>query len=454
MKYTSINPTNGKVLKKYPTLKDRELEEVLQGAEFAFDINRTSTPIIRANRLLELQEEIEKHKEELAHLITVETGKPVRESLAEIEKCKLVCSFYAENAATFLADKQIVTDFRESTVQLSPEGIILGLMPWNYPFWQVFRFAVPTITAGNSVIVKHSPNVPQCALAIEKLFKDAHFPEGVYQNIFATNEQISTLISDRRIQGVALTGSVKAGENIGEQAGKQIKKCVLELGGNDAFIVLADANLKEAASIAVKSRMQNTGQSCIAAKRWIVEKSVMEPFLAIVKEQIQELQMGDPRKMETDIGPIARKDLMDNLVDQIQRAKTAGAKVWMGGEKVKGNGFYFQPTLLTDVKPGNPAFEEEFFGPVAVLIEAQNVHNAIELANDSEFGLGASLWTTDLAKAKRLARQIETGQVFINEMVQSNVHLPFGGTKKSGIGRELGSFGITEFVNVKTVVVG
>jgi len=454
MKYTSINPTSGKVLKKYTTLKDRELEEALQSAEFAFDINRTSTPSIRANRLLELLEEIEKHKEELAHLITVETGKPIKESLSEIEKCKAICTYYAENAADFLADKHIETDFRESIVQLSPEGIILGIMPWNHPFWQVFRFVIPTITAGNSVLVKPAPNVPQCALAIEKLFKDAHFPEGVYQNIFATNEQVSTLIADDRIQGVTLTGSVKAGKTIGEQAGRHIKKCVLELGGNDAFIVLADANLKEAANVAVKSRMQNAGQSCIAAKRWIVEKSVMEPFLAIVKQQIIELQMGDPRKLETDIGPIARKDLWDNLADQVLRAKAAGATVLLGGEKVKGNGFYFQPTLLTNVKPGNPAFEEEFFGPVAVLIEAQNVHNAIELANDSQFGLGASLWTTDLSKASRLARQIEAGQVFINEMVQSNVHLPFGGTKKSGIGRELGAFGITEFVNIKTVVVG
>jgi len=454
MKYTSINPTSGKVLKKYTTLKDRELEEALQSAEFAFDINRTSTPSIRANRLLELLEEIEKHKEELAHLITVETGKPIKESLSEIEKCKAICTYYAENAADFLADKHIETDFRESIVQLSPEGIILGIMPWNHPFWQVFRFVIPTITAGNSVLVKPAPNVPQCALAIEKLFKDAHFPEGVYQNIFATNEQVSTLIADDRIQGVTLTGSVKAGKTIGEQAGRHIKKCVLELGGNDAFIVLADANLKEAANVAVKSRMQNAGQSCVAAKRWIVEKSVMEPFLAIVKQQIIELQMGDPRKLETDIGPIARKDLWDNLADQVLRAKAAGATVLLGGEKVKGNGFYFQPTLLTNVKPGNPAFEEEFFGPVAVLIEAQNVHNAIELANDSQFGLGASLWTTDLSKASRLARQIEAGQVFINEMVQSNVHLPFGGTKKSGIGRELGAFGITEFVNIKTVVVG
>lgn len=456
MKFISINPNSGKVLKKYSTIGSKEIEPALQHSEFAYDINRTSNINLRTKRLLELMTLLDSRKEELALLITTEMGKPIREALAEIEKCKTVCTYYAENAATLLADKEIETDltFSKSTVQYAPLGIILGIMPWNFPFWQVFRFAIPALTSGNSVILKHSPNVPQCALAIEKLFKDAHFPEGLFQNLFLSNEQVSQFIKDERIQGIAFTGSLKAGKNLAQQAGKNIKKIVLELGGNDAFIVMPQANLKEAARLAVQSRMLNAGQSCIAAKRWIVDKNVVEPFLQIATEYINNLKIDDPRKMETDMGPLAREDLRSNLIGQIEKSVKMGAQLHFGGEVLGKKGYYFSPGILSHVKPGMPAFEEELFGPIATVITADSVHHAIELANETKYGLGASLWTTDLAQATRLAKQLNVGGVFINSMVQSNVNLPFGGVKQSGYGRELGAEGIFEFVNVKTVVIG
>ena len=458
MKYISINPTNGRELQRFNTLTAKELEIKLQQADFAYDINRTTDIAVRSKRLTVLAECLLQKKEELAYLMTVEMGKPIHQALAEIEKCTSICHFYAENAKQVLSDKTIETPFSNSIVQFAPLGIVLGIMPWNFPFWQVFRYAIPALVAGNTVLLKHAPNVPQCANALEQLFIDAQFPEYSFQNIFASNKQVGQIIADERVQGVAFTGSLKAGSIVAEQTGKNIKKTVLELGGNDACIILADANLKNAAETAILSRMLNTGQSCIAAKRWIVDKKVIAPFLELVTEMVQQLKIDDPRKPDTDIGPMARADLRQTLIDQINASVKKGASVLIGGNlndnsyKNDNNGYFFEPTILTDVVPGMPAFDEELFGPVGSIIVANNEHHAIELANKSQYGLGAAIWTTDITMANKLAKQLQVGNVFINGMVQSNVHLPFGGIKKSGIGRELSKEGLLEFVNVKTIV--
>jgi len=440
-------------MKKFSTFSNKKVEERLKKSVFAFDINRTSSLTVRGKRLLVLSELLEERKEDLAKIITLEMGKPIKEALAEIAKCRTICDYYAENGKTFLADQEINSPFTQSVIQYAPLGIVLGIMPWNFPFWQVFRFAIPALMSGNSILLKHAPNVPQCAEQIEKLFKDAHFPEGLFQNLFLDNEQTGRLIAADAVQGISFTGSLKTGSVVAQQAGKFIKKTVLELGGNDAFIVLKEANLKEAADVAVRSRMLNAGQSCIAAKRWIVDKIVMDPFLELVKEKINELLIDDPLSMNTDIGPMARLDLREVLVQQIKQSVEMGAKIALGGKAGTGKGYFMQPTILTDVTPNMPAFDEELFGPVATVILAENERHAIELANTSKYGLGASLWTTDLTKASRLAKQLQVGSVFINGMVQSNVHLPFGGTKKSGYGRELGIAGLLEFVNLKSIVV-
>lgn len=453
MKYLSTNPTTGQIMKKFSTFSNKQIEEALKKSAFAFDINRTSALNVRSKRLMALSELLEERKEELAKMITLEMGKPIKEAIAEVSKCRTVCDYYAEHGKTFLEDQQINSPFTQSTIQYAPLGTILGIMPWNFPFWQVFRFAVPALMSGNSVLLKHAPNVPQCAESIEKLFKDAHFPDGLFQNLFLDNEQAGKVIASDIVQGIAFTGSLTAGSIVAQQAGKSIKKTVLELGGNDAFIVLKDANLKEAAEVAVRSRMLNTGQSCIAAKRWIVDKIVLEPFLELVKEKINELLIDDPLSMDTDIGPMARLDLREVLVQQIQKSVALGAEIALGGKAGTGNGYFMQPTILTNVQPNMPAFDEELFGPVATVIEVENERQAVELTNKSKYGLGASLWTTDLTKAARLAKQLQAGSVFINGMVQSNVHLPFGGIKKSGYGRELGIAGLLEFVNLKSIVV-
>lgn len=452
MKYISQNPANGKILKSFNSISDKELEKKLVDSLFAFDINRTSSVSIRCKRLLQLADQLENKKAELANIFAVEMGKPIKQAMAEVEKCKTVCHYYAEKSKEILKEQEIETSFSSSIVQYAPLGIVLGVMPWTYPIWQVIRFAIPALVAGNSVLLKHSPLLPQSALAIEQLFKDAHFPENLFQNVFLSKEQVDRLLGDQRVQALAFAGSLESGRVLAAKAGSMIKKSVLELGGNDALIVLADAKIKEAAETAVASRMMNNGQSCLAAKRWIVDQQVAEPFLDICMDLVSKLIVDDPRKPETTIGPMATAELKAQLLDQITEAESKGARLMIGGKSINRKGFFVEPGILFDVKPGMQVFDQEIMGPVGSMIIAGDTHHAIELANNSQFGLGASIWTTDLKKSSRLAKQLKVGSVYVNSMVQSNVNLPFGGIKNSGYGRELGTFGLLEFVNVKTIV--
>ncbi len=453
-RFTTTNPYKNQLLKRFKMQSNANIEEVLKRASFGFDINRTSAFNIRSRRLKAAALALEESKERFARLITLEMGKPIKESRAEIDKCIWVCNYYAEHAKLHLKEEQIKTDYSQSIITYSPLGVILGIMPWNYPFWQVFRFVAPALMAGNAVIIKHAPSVPQCALAIEEVFRKAHLPEGLYQNLFIPIRKVSNLIADDRISAVTVTASTAAGAKVGESAGRYIKKCVMELGGNDPFIVLDDANVKLAAEIGVKSRLLNCGQSCIAAKRFIVTKKVHDHFVQLFKENMLHLKMGDPMNEETQIGPMSREELAVKLERQVERSIRAGAKVMMGGSRPSHlEGAFFHPTLLTNVQPGMPVFDEEVFGPVASVIQVENTQEAIDMANKTEYGLSASLWTVDIERATRLSRQIHAGSVFINEMPSSDPRLPFGGIKKSGYGRELSAFGLKEFVNVKTVVV-
>lgn len=454
MRFETINPVNNELVKRFAAHSWRQVQGMLKKSETGFDINRTSTLAIRSKRMKALAELLENKKLFCAQLITLEMGKPIKEAIAEIEKCARTCHYYADNAKFFLADEVITTSYSSSMVSYMPLGAILAIMPWNFPFWQVFRFAVPAIMAGNVVILKHAPNVPQCALLIEDLFKQASFPEGILQTLFLDHNKIKWVIEDPHITAVTLTGSDAAGSKVAEIAGRSIKKTVLELGGSDPFIVLEDANVKEAAKVAVASRMVNCGQSCIAAKRFIVMETVFSDFVREYVDNLLQLNMGDPTDITVDIGPMARQDLADNLERQVKESMKMGAEALIGGGKPHAaEGAFFNPTLLVKVRPGMPVFDQEVFGPVASVITAKTVNDAIELANKTKYGLGASVWTTDTEKALRLARQIQAGSVFINEMVVSHPSLPFGGIKQSGYGRELAQAGIREFTNIKTMVV-
>jgi len=452
MKFESRNPFNDKLLQKFNLLKDRELEEALQKAEYAFAINRTSAIPVRTKRLLNLIRVLEERKEVAAALMTEEMGKPIQQAIAEVDKCIQLCQFYMDSTAEFLKDQQVETDAIKSSIYYAPLGLILGIMPWNFPFWQVFRFAIPALMTGNAVLLKHAPNVPRCAAFIEDLFVEAAWPDHLFQNLYISNEQVARVIEDDRIQGVSFTGSLKTGSIIGALAGSNIKKCILELGGSDAFVVLADANLKEAAHVAIASRMLNNGQSCIAAKRWIVDQVVAESFVSLVQEEISRLVVGDPKDPNTDVGPMARKDLALELHRQMEDSISQGARVLYGGGIRKSGTSMFEPTLLVDVEPGMPCFDEETFGPLATVIVAEDDQDAIMLANQSKYGLGASIWSTDRDRANILAKQLQCGTVTINGMVKSHVELPFGGIRNSGFGRELGQFGLMEFINIKTIL--
>jgi succinate-semialdehyde dehydrogenase/glutarate-semialdehyde dehydrogenase len=390
------------------------------------------------------------NKEEYASIITSEMHKPITQALAEVEKCALLCKYYYENAETFLATKSIKTDASESYVVYEPLGVILGIMPWNFPFWQVFRFAVPTLIAGNTVVVKHASNVPKCAELIESIFKAAGFPKECYQNLPIPSNKVSDIIANPIIKAVSLTGSEQAGVAVATEAGKHLKKCVLELGGNNAFIILEDANLDKAVATAVNARMQNAGQSCIAAKRFLVHETIVDAFIEKFKIAIQNLKIGNPLDKETQIGSLARVDLAEELENQVQKSIQMGAQLITGGKRYEA---FFEPTILTDVIPTMPVFKEETFGPVAAITTFKTIDEAIELSNQSEFGLGVSLFTQDVDFIKTKISAFNEGAVFINEMVKSDPRLPFGGIKKSGYGRELAEEGLKEFVNVKTVVI-
>ena len=451
MAIQTIDPTSNKVVKTFEALSKAQTENRLQLARDAFKKWRDVTLNDRSVLMRKCADILLDDKDRYASLMTLEMGKPVREARAEIEKCASVCLYYADNAQDFLKNEPAKTDAHESYVRFDPLGTVLAIMPWNFPFWQVFRFAAPTLMAGNTGLLKHASNVPQCALAIEEVFTKAGFAEGIFQTLLVESDAVEAIINDNRVQAVTLTGSEGAGAKVGAQAGKALKKTVLELGGSDAFIVLQDANLDAAAKTAAKSRMINTGQSCIAAKRFIVAEQIAEEFTEKMKRHMLALQPGDLQNEVTDYGPMAREDLAEELLKQVQKSVDKGAKIICGGNRPGKPGAYFNPTILANVTPGMPAFDEEMFGPVAAIITANSEQHAIELANQSCYGLGASVWTENTARAQEMARQIEAGAVFINALVKSDPRMPFGGIKRSGYGRELSYFGIREFVNQKTV---
>lgn len=454
MSFATRSPSNGKLMKRFKDLSDRELERKVRKSEEAFDVWKKNAYPVRGKALKAAANVLRSNKEEYAQLMTLEMGKPIQGARAEIEKCAWVCEYYADNTKRFLKDEEIKTEAQSSFVSYEPMGIIFAIMPWNFPFWQVFRFAAPSLMAGNVGLLKHAPNVPQCGQAIQDIFERAHLPEGAFQNLLINENKAHRLIRDERIQAVTLTGSETAGRKVAETAGKNIKKSVLELGGSDPFIVLEDANLKLAADAAVQSRMLNSGQSCIAAKRFIVIDTVVDRFIDLIKKRVEALNVGEPTNEDTDIGPLAREDIANGVLKQVRSSIRNGAQVVTGGGHVNGKETFVQPTILKDVTKDMAVFKQEVFGPVLSVVEVKNNDQAIKMANSSKYGLGASLWTEDTEKGQRLARHVEAGNVFVNSIVQSDPRLPFGGIKNSGYGRELSYHGLMEFVNAKTISIG
>src|SRR6184192_2376903 len=451
MALASINPATGEKLKEFSPLNDAEIEKRLSQAEKAFGRYRRTTFAERAELLQAVSELLFQEKQTLAEIITLEMGKLFRDSVAEIEKCARGCRFYAENGARFLEEEPAQTDAAESYVEYQPLGPVLAIMPWNFPFWQVFRFAAPALIAGNVGLLKHASNVPQCALAIEEIFCRAGFDDGVFQTLLIEPNQVEKVIVDLRVKAVTLTGSEKAGSAVASTAAREIKKSVLELGGSDAFIVMPSADFESALSTAIKARIINTGQSCIAAKRFIIADQIYDQFLSQFVARMRSLKLGDPMDETTEIGPLATEQILDGVHDQVQKTIAAGAKLLTGGNRIHGTGFFYEPTVLVDVPKESPAYREEVFGPVASVFRVRNADDAIQFANDTTFGLGSSAWTNDREEQKRFASELETGMVFINAMVASDPRLPFGGVKRSGFGRELGAAGIREFTNTKTI---
>ena len=452
MAIATINPATGETLKTFTPLTDAEIETKLALAADTFQSYRQTTFEQRRQWLNRAAEILEQDTLKFATIMTTEMGKTLQSAIAEAEKCAKVCRFYAKKAPEFLADVEIASDASKSYIAYQPLGTILAVMPWNFPFWQVFRFAAPALMAGNVGILKHASNVPQCALAIESILTEAGFPPGAFQTLLIGASQVKAIVEDDRIKAATLTGSEPAGAALASAAGQQIKKVVLELGGSDPLIVLSSADLNEAVTTAAKARMLNNGQSCIAAKRFIVAESIRDRFQTELLQQFKTLTIGDPMDKATDIGPLATDSIRAELDEQVQNAVKQGAKVLIGGAAISDRpGNYYQPTILTDIPIDSPVAQEEFFGPVALLFTVKNIDEAIALANNIPFGLGASAWTNDPAEIERLTAEIEAGAVFINGMVKSDPRLPFGGIKRSGYGRELSSQGIHEFVNVKTV---
>ena len=448
--FKSIHPFDQSVVGEFPLMNSSDVQKKLDLASKAFAEWKKTSFAHRGSLMLKVASIIRNNKEEYARTIALEMGKLLSEAKAEVEKSATACEYFAQHAEEFLKDQTMVTEAKRSFVAFQPVGALLAIMPWNFPFWQVFRFAAPALMAGNVGLLKHAPNVTRCSLIIEKIFSEAGFPPGVFQSLIIEVNLVEGIISSDIIQGVALTGSEAAGSQVGSIAGKNIKRTVLELGGSDAFIVLPDADLEKTVKIATQSRMQNVGQSCIAAKRFIVLEEIKEKFVAQFAESIQSLVQGDPFNEKSTLGPLARLDLAEKLEVQLRKSTEAGAKLLVGGQR---NGCNFQATLLDNVRPGMAAFEEETFGPLAAVITAKTEDEAIALANKTRYGLGATVWTQDLKKGERIARELDSGSVLINALMRSDVRLPFGGVKKSGYGRELSEFGIKEFVNVKTISV-
>ena len=451
MSLVSINPATGEEIKRYDELSSREIDERLDRAAAAFDRHRRTSFGERAEKMKRAAAVLEERSRHWAEIMTREMGKPITQAQAEAEKCGWVCRHYAEHAEEYLRDEQVDTDAARSYVAFQPLGPVLAVMPWNFPFWQVFRFAVPALMAGNVGLLKHASNVTGCALAIEEVFREAGFDGDEFQSLAITSDPVAGIIDDERVRAATLTGSGGAGRAVGGEAGSQIKPSVLELGGSDPFIVLDDADLEHAVEVGVKARMQNNSQSCIAAKRFIVEEGVADAFTERFVEEVEAMTIGDPMEEDTDLGPLAREDLREDVHDQIERATDDGAQLQTGGEKLDRTGFYYAPTVLTDVAPDTVAFEEEIFGPAASITTARDADHAVELANRSPSGLGGAVFTGDPQKGEDVALRLEVGCAFVNEMVKSDPRLPFGGVKESGYGRELSHYGIREFVNIKTV---
>ena len=447
----TINPANGKTLRTFQPLSSAEIEEKLKLASDTFRRYR-KTPFAERARMLNVAAAIlENEKRDFGALMTTEMGKTIGSAIAEAEKCAWACRYYAENGERLLADEPVATNASRSFIRYQPLGPVLAVMPWNFPFWQVFRFAAPALMAGNTGLLKHASNVPQCALAIESILCRAGFPAGAFQTLLIEAGQVDAVLKDDRVVAATLTGSEPAGRSVAASSGAQIKKTVLELGGSDPFIIMPSADIEEAVITAVKARTINNGQSCIAAKRFIVERSIYDNFEQRFVDRMRALKVGYPMNTTTEVGPLATGKIRDELHEQVERAVAGGARLLVGGKKIDGPGFFYEPTVLADVPRSSPVFHEEFFGPVAMIFRARDVAEAIEVANDSPFGLGSSVWTRDESEQAQFTEGIEAGQVFVNGMVASDPRLPFGGVKRSGYGRELGVFGIREFVNVKTV---
>ena len=451
MAIATINPATGETLKTFNAHSSDEVNAKIDKAVAAYKAHRLSSFSDRSSKMRRAGEILIERKNELGKLMTLEMGKPIKAGVAEAEKCASACFFYADEAEEMLAPIEVETKGGQGSVQFQPIGPVLAVMPWNFPFWQVFRFAAPALMAGNVGLLKHSSNVPQCALAIEEILRDAGFSEGVFQTLLIGSAEVSGLIADNRIAAVTLTGSEGAGRSVGESAGRALKKAVLELGGSDPFIVMPGADIAAAAKTAVTARMINNGQSCIAAKRFIVHESVYDEFVELFVTGVKNLRVGDPMSEATDVGPLATSAIRDELAEQVEKTISMGARALNGASKLDGAGNFYAPTVLVDIPPSSPADEQELFGPVASVWKARDIDHAIEIANSSRFGLGASAWTENAAERERFIRDIESGLVFINGMVASEPALPFGGVKDSGYGRELGDFGIMEFVNVKSV---
>jgi len=454
MPIASINPATGETLRNFSALSAEQIEQKLRLAADTFRSYRHTSFSDRSRMMTRAAEILESEKHELGKTMTLEMGKPLKAAIGEAEKCAWVCRYYAENAERQLADQIVDTNARKSYVRFQPLGPVLAVMPWNFPFWQVFRFAAPALMAGNVGLLKHSSNVPQCALAIEEIFRRAGFPDGAFQTLLIGSDAVEGILKDPRVAAATLTGSEPAGRSVASIAGKEIKKTVLELGGSDPFIVMPSANFDVAVTTAVKARTINNGQSCIAAKRFIVANEIYNQFEERFVSEMKALRVGDPMDESIDIGPLATPQIRDDLVEQVKKALAGGARVLTGGKKLDGPGNFYEPTVLVNVDPSSPVSCEEIFGPVAMLFRVANIEEAIRLANATTFGLGAAAWTNDASEQAKFIEEIEAGCVFINGMVASDPRLPFGGVKNSGYGRELAEFGIREFVNIKTVWIG
>jgi len=448
----SINPATGKPVKTYDLLRKKQVLAKIEAAQAAQTTWHDTNFGFRQNLMMAAAQALRQRQNEYALLMVEEMGKPIREAKSEVEKCAWACEYYAQNAAQFLAEEAVVTDAKKSVISYQPLGLVLAVMPWNFPFWQVFRFAAPALMAGNGCLLKHASNVPGCAAAIEELFESVGFPKGLFTNLHIPSKDVASVIKHPLVKAVTLTGSEPAGRSVAKTAGQLLKKTVLELGGSDPYLVLADADLELAAEACKTSRLINGGQSCISAKRFIVEKAVYKDFLQLFKEKMAAVEPGDPMEEATAMGPMARKDLRDELHEQVQKSIAAGAKCVLGGKLPKLQGAFYPPTILTEVKPGMPAYDEELFGPVAAIIQAEDEDDAIRIANDTSFGLGAAVFTKNEERGFWIAcEKLQAGSCFVNSFVKSDPRLPFGGIKNSGYGRELSYFGIREFVNIKTV---